>query len=67
MKKYFHLKSSAVYNSSAKNTVASRTNASSQREIFSETLTGISSSNYVTHSDGDMSEEATHQTGTETN
>ena len=43
------------------NIVATRTNTSSQREIFSETGTGTSSS------DGDMSEEAPHQTGTESN
>ena len=49
------------------NIVTSRTSTSSQREIFSETGTGTSSSKDMTHSDGDMSEEATHQTGTESN
>ena len=49
------------------NIVTSRTTTSSQREIFSETRTGISSSKDMTHSDADMSEEAPHQTGTESN
>ena len=49
------------------NIVASRTSTPSQREIFSETGTGTRSSEDVTHSDGDMSEEATHQIRTECN
>ena len=49
------------------NIVTSRTTTSSQREIFCETGTGTSSSTDMTHSDGDMSEEAPHQTGTESN
>ena len=49
------------------NIVTSRTSTSSQREIFSETGTGTSSSKDVTHTDGDISEEASHQTGTESN
>ena len=39
----------------------------SQREIFSETGTGTSSSEDGTHSDADMSEEAPHQMRTESN
>ena len=50
-----------------KNIATSRTITSSQSEIFSETETGTSSSEDVTHSDADMSEEAAHQTGTESN
>ena len=50
-----------------KNIVTFRTNTSSQREIFSETGTGTHLSKDVTHSDGDMSEEASPQTGTESN
>ena len=50
-----------------KNIVTFRINTSSQREIFSETGTGTSSSKDVTHSDADMSEEAPHQMGTESN
>ena len=49
------------------NIVTSRTNTSSQREIFSETGKGTSSSKDMTHSDADMSEEAPHQMGTESN
>ena len=45
--------------------MASRTTTSSQREIFSETGTGTSSSKDVTHSDRDMSEEATDPMGSE--
>ena len=37
----------------------------SQREIFSETGTGTSSSEDMTHSDGDTPEEHSHQTGTQ--
>ena len=49
------------------NIVTPRTTTSSQREIFSERGVGTSSSEDVTHSDGDMPEEASHQTGTESN
>ena len=49
------------------NIVAFMTNTSSQREIFFETGIGTSSSKDMTHSDGDMSEEATHKTGTKSN
>ena len=48
-----------------KNISASRTNTPSQREIFSEIGTGTSSSEDVTHSDRDMSEEATDPMGSE--
>ena len=47
------------------NIVAPRTSTSSQREIFSETGTGTSSSEYMTHSDKDMSEEPIDPTGSE--
>ena len=43
-----------------KNIVTYRTTTSSQREVLSETGTGTSSSEYVTHSDADTSEEASH-------
>ena len=58
-----HNKSSTIN----ENTVTSRTTISSQRKIFSETGTGTSSSKDVSHSDAHMSEEASHQTGTESN
>ena len=48
-----------------KNIVPPKNNTSFQREIFSETGTGTSSSEDVSHSDGDIPEEASHQTGTE--
>ena len=47
------------------NIVTLQTNTPSQREIFSETGTGTSSSEDVTHSDGDTPEEHSHQTGTQ--
>ena len=50
-----------------KNIVTSRTSTSSQRKIFSETGAGTSSSKDMTHSVADMSEEAPHQMGTESN
>ena len=49
------------------NIVTSRTSTFSQREIFSETGRGTSSNKDVTHSDGDMSEKASQQMGTESN
>ena len=49
------------------NISASRTDTPSQREIFSETGTGTSSSKDVTHSDRDMSEQATDPMGSESN
>ena len=47
------------------NIVTSQTDTPSQREIFSETGTGTSSSEDVTHSDGDTSEEHLQCTGTQ--
>ena len=47
------------------NIVTFQTDTPSQREIFSETGTGTSSSEDVTHSDGDTPEEHSHQTGTQ--
>ena len=48
------------------NIVTSQTDTPSQREIFSETGTGTSSSEgLLTHSDGDTPEEHLHQTGTQ--
>ena len=47
------------------NIVTCQTDTPSQREIFSETGTGTSSSEDVTHSDGDTPEEHSHQTGTQ--
>ena len=49
------------------NIVTSQTDTPSQREIFSETGTGTSSSEDVTHSDGDTPEDHLHQTGTHSN
>ena len=49
------------------NIVTFQTDTPSQREIFSETGTGTSSSEDVTHSDGDTPEEHLHQTGTQSN
>ena len=48
-----------------KNIVPHNTSTSSQREIFSETGTGTSSSKDMSHSDGNIPEEASRQTGTE--
>ena len=47
------------------NIVTFQTNTPSQREIFFETGTGTSSSEDVTHSDGDTPEDHSHQTGTQ--
>ena len=49
------------------NIVTSQTDTPSQREIFSETGTGTSSSEDVTHSDGDTPEDHLHQTGSQSN
>ena len=49
------------------NIVTSQTDTPSQRETFSETLTGTSSSEDVTHSDGDTLDEHLHQMGTQSN
>ena len=56
---------STITENIAENIVTSQTNTPSQREIFSETGTGTSSSEDVTHSDGDTPEEHSHQTGTQ--
>ena len=61
----FQLKNIAVVNSSAKNIVTHETSTSSQREIFSETGTGTSSSDDVSHSDGDIPEEQPQCMGTQ--
>ena len=49
------------------NIVTSQTDTSSQREIFSETGTGTSSSEDMSHSDGDTPEDHLHQTGSQSN
>ena len=56
------------YNNSStitENIVPPETSTSSQREIFCETGTVTSSSKDMSRSDGDIPEEASHQTGTE--
>ena len=54
---------STITKNIVENIVTFQTNTPSQREIFSETGTGTSSSKDVTHNDGDTPEE--HQTGTQ--
>ena len=49
------------------NIVTSQNATPSQRETFSETGTGTSSSEDMTHSDGDTPEEHLHQTGNQSN
>ena len=56
---------STITENIVENIVTSQTYTPSQREIFSETGTGTSSSEDVTHSDGDTPEEHLHQTGTQ--
>ena len=56
---------STITENIVENIVTSQTNTPSQREIFSETGTGTSSSEDVTHSDGDTPEEHPHQMGTQ--
>ena len=56
---------STITENIVENIVTSQNATPSQREIFSETGTGTSSSEDVTHSDGDTSEEHSHQTGTQ--
>ena len=58
---------SEINSTITENIVTSQTDTPSQREIFSETGTGTSSSEDVTHSDGDTPEEHLHQTGTQSN
>ena len=56
---------SEINSTITENIVTFQTDIPSQREIFSETGTGTSSSEDVTHSDGDTPEENLHQTGTQ--
>ena len=56
---------STITKNIVENIVTFQTDTPSQREIFSETGTGTSSSEDVTHSDGDTPEEHSHQTGTQ--
>ena len=56
---------STITENIVENIVTFQTHTPSQREIFSETGTGTSSSEDVTHRDGDTPEEHPHQTGTQ--
>ena len=56
---------SEINSTITENIVTSQTSTPSQREIFSETGTGTSSSEDVTHSDGDIPEEHPQCTGTQ--
>ena len=56
---------STITENIVENIVTSQTDTPSQREIFSETGTGTSSSEDVSHSDGDMAEEHLQCTGTQ--
>ena len=56
---------STITKNIVENIVTSQTNTPSQREIFSETGTGTSSSEDVTHSDGDIPEEHPQPMGTQ--
>ena len=56
---------STITENIVENIVTSQTDTPSQREIFSETGTGTSSSEDVTHSNGDTPEEHSYQTGTQ--
>ena len=58
---------STITKNIVENIVTSQTDTPSQREIFSETGTGTSSSEDVTHSDGDTPEDHLHQTGSQSN
>ena len=58
---------STITENIVENIVTSQNATPSQREIFSETGTGTSSSEDVTHSDGDTPEEHPHQTGSQSN
>ena len=58
---------STITENIVENIVTSQITTPSQREIFSETGTGTSSSEDVTHSDGDTPEEHLHQTGSQSN
>ena len=56
---------STITENIVENIVTSQTDTPSQRDIFSETGTGTSSSEDVTHSDGDTPEEHLQHTGTQ--
>ena len=56
---------STITKNIVENIVTSQTDTPSQREIFSETGTGTSFSEDVTHNDGDTPEDHLHQTGTQ--
>ena len=56
---------SEINSTITENIVTFQTNTPSQREIFSETGTGTSSSEDVSHSDGDITEEHLQHTGTQ--
>ena len=58
---------STITENIVENIVTSQTDTPSQRETFSETGTGTSSSEDVTHSDGDTPEDHLHQTGSQSN
>ena len=58
---------STITENIAENIVTSQNATPSQREILSETGTGTSSSEDVTHSDGDTPEDHLHQTGSQSN
>ena len=58
---------STITENIVENIVTCQTTTPSQREIFSETGTGTSPSEDVTHSDGDTPEEHLHQTGSQSN
>ena len=58
---------STITENIVENIVTSQTDTPSQRETFSETGTGTSSSEDMTHSDGDTPEDHLHQTGTQSN
>ena len=58
---------SEINSTITENIVTSQNTTPSQREILSETGTGTSSSEDVTHSDGDTPEDHLHQTGSQSN
>ena len=58
---------STITENIVENIVTSQNATPSQREIFSETGTGTSSNEDITHSDGDTPEEHLHQTGSQSN
>ena len=58
---------STITENIVENIVTSQITTPSQREIFSETGTGTSSSEDMTHSDGDTPEEHLHQTESQSN